>query len=440
MRRLAEHYLKHWKNSPTRKPLLIRGARQVGKSYTIREFAKKEFPSFLEVNLELHPELHSIFETPNPQEILKNLSLYFNQTITPQTLLFIDEIQECPKAISSLRYFFELNPEIPVIACGSLVEFVLNSEKLNIPVGRIEYMFFYPMNFLEFLDALGEEQLKQEIQNFSINKNFHNVIHEKLIRLYKDYIYIGGMPEVVKNYINSKNFFLVKQIQTSLLQTFRDDFGKYANLPKHKYLQKVLFKAPALIGKNLKYSAIDRETPSRDLKEALEMLHYAGIIHKIKAISTPQIPLSIHAKDKQFKIAMLDIGIVVRSIFLDYPPFEQNKTTQTYLGLLSEQFVIQEILAHNDMFEKLELYYWKRDKKGSSAEIDLLFLYKNEIIPVEVKSGKTGSLKSLQLYLHEYNPKLAIRFSEQPLSYYNKILSIPFYAISETKRLLKEIL
>lgn len=440
MNRIAFKYLKVWKNSNPRKPLLVRGARQVGKSYTIREFGKREFTNFLEVNLELHPELHKIFEIPHPKEILKNLELYFNQKINSDTLLFFDEVQECPKAISSLRYFFELTPEIPIIACGSLVEFVLNTEKLSIPVGRIQYMFFYPMSFLEFLEAIGEVHVLEAIQTISISKTFHSVVHEKLLKLYKDYIYIGGMPEAVQNYINSKNFTVVKQIQTSLLQTFRDDFGKYANLPKHKYLYKVLYKAPALIGKNLKYSAIDKETPSRDIKDALEMLGAAGLIHKIKAVSTPQIPLSMFAKDKQFKIAMLDIGLAVRSIFLDYPPFEQINIAQTYLGLLSEQFVIQELFAYNDMFEKTEFYYWKRDKKGSSAEIDLLLNYKNKILPIEIKSGKTGTLKSLQIYNKEYKPKVALRFSEQPISYYEKILSIPFYLISQVRRLLDEVL
>jgi uncharacterized protein len=439
MRRKIESYLLAWKDSPHRKPLLLRGARQVGKSYLIRNFAQEHFPSFVEINLELHPQVHSFFESANPYDIIRNFSVYFNKPINKDTLIFFDEIQECPKAISALRYFYELAPELSVISAGSLVDFVLDSPRTQVPVGRIQYLFLYPMNFEEYLSALSEDILIEFIRNYKLKDRVEQAIHQKLLNLYKDYLYFGGMPEIVSKYIKSQNYSEVKRNQIALLQTYRDDFGKYANLPRHKYLQKVFSKAPGLIGKNLKYSAIDKDTPSREIKDALSMLIQAGVIQKIQAVTTPNLPLSFSIKENHFKVNFLDIGLVVRSMFLDYPNINADNHLNVYSGILTEQFVTQEILTLHDPFEKPEYYFWKRDKKGSSAEVDLLFQFQSSIIPIEIKSGKTGSLKSLQIYKKEYNPRLSLRYSEHPLSFYDQILSIPLYMISETNRLIQSL-
>jgi hypothetical protein len=439
MKRTIERTLHTWKTQKQRKPLLLRGARQVGKSYLIRHFGKKEFDKYLEVNLELYPEIHNFFQTQKPNEIIKNLTIFFNTPIDKDTLVFLDEIQECPSAISSLRYFYELTPEIPIISAGSLVDFVLDSSKVQVPVGRIQYLFLYPLNFIEYLEALGEIQVINLLESIKIKDTIPLAIHQKLLKLYKDYIYVGGMPEVISHYIENKNFPEVKRSQISLLQTYRDDFGKYANLPRHKYLQKVLSKAPALISKNLKYSAIDKETPSRDIKDALDMLVQAGIIQKIKAVTNPNLPLHYYSKDNHLKIAFLDVGLVVRSMFLEYTSIDLPNSLNVYSGVLTEQFVIQELTSYHSPFEKQEFFYWKRDKKGSSSEIDLLYVLDSEVFPIEIKSGKTGTLKSLQIYKKEYNPKLCIRYSENPLSYYDNILSIPLYMISQTNRLIREL-
>lgn len=439
MNRAIEKHLVVWKNQSHRKPLLIRGARQVGKSFVVRQFGKKEFKRYLEVNLELHPEVHSFFDSSRPDEIKKNLSAFFNTPIEKDTLIFFDEVQECPKAISALRYFYELMPEIPIISAGSLVDFILDSSKVNVPVGRIQYIFMHPMSFREYLEALSEKPLLEIIQSVNLKERIHPTLHEKLLNIYKDYLYIGGMPEVMSHFLENRDYSEVKRKQISLLQTYRDDFGKYANLPRHKYLQKVFSKSPALIGKNLKYSAIDKETPSRDIKDALEMLVQAGIVQKIKATTTPALPLTYYMKENHLKVAYLDVGLVVRSMFLDYPSINAENPLNNYNGVLTEQFVVQEITSYNDPFEKRELFYWKRDKKGSSAEIDLLYVFESEVFPIEIKSGKTGSLKSLQIYKKEYNPKLSIRYSEHPLSFYDGILSIPLYLISETNRLIQTL-
>ncbi|MCB1177709.1 MAG: ATP-binding protein [Leptospiraceae bacterium] len=436
MKRRIYKNLLDWKNSKERKPLLIRGARQVGKSHLIKNFGKKNYKKFLEVNFELYPEVSNFFNSLNPEEIIKNLSIYFNQEITNGTLIFFDEIQECPQAITSLRYFYELKPELHVIGAGSLLEFVLNSSEINIPVGRIEYLFMYPLSFIEFLETLNENLLIELLQKAKSEKEINPVIHQKLLKLYRDYTYIGGMPEAMSNYTEERNYPQIKKIQTSLLQTYRDDFGKYSNLAKHKYLHKVFLKAPSLIGKIIKYSEIDRETPSRELKEALSLLEYAGLITRITSTTHPELPLSVYSKENQFKIHFLDIGLVIRAMLLEYTVVHSENIMGTYSGGLAEQFVLQELAAYNDPYEKREMYFWKRDKRGSSAEIDTLIVYNSIIIPVEVKSGKTGSLKSLQLYKKLYNPNICIRYSEHQLSFYDSILSIPLYMISETNRLL----
>jgi predicted AAA+ superfamily ATPase len=304
------------------------------------------------------------------------------------------------------------------------------------PVGRIQYLFMYPLSFIEFLEALKENLLLELIHTIHPEKKIESVLHQKLLKLYKDYIYIGGMPEPLSNYIEERNYSEIKKIQTSLLQTYRDDFGKYSNLAKHKYLHKVFHKVPTMIGKIIKYSEIDRETPSRELKEALSLLENAGLVTRITSTTTPELPLSLHSKETQFKFHFLDIGLVIRAMFLEYTVVHSENLLGTYSGGLAEQFALQEISANQEPYEKREMYFWKRDKRGSSAEVDTLYIHNSAVIPVEIKSGKTGSLKSLQLYKTLYNPKISIRYSEHSLSYYDGILSIPLYMISETNRFL----
>ncbi|MCB1192643.1 MAG: ATP-binding protein [Leptospiraceae bacterium] len=430
-----------WKDSPYRKPLIIRGARQVGKSYLIREFAKNEFESFVEINLELQPELKACFNTKMPDKILKSIQLILNKEIKAgQTIFFLDEIQECPEAILSLRYFYELMPELHVIAAGSLLEFALNREEFRSPVGRIEYLHLYPLSFEEFLNALDEGLILKFLHEVKLSDEFASPVHEKLLELYKDYLLVGGMPEVVKTYRETKNFTTIKKIQISLLQTYRDDFSKYGSSAKQKNLEKVFYHVPVILGKKIKYVEIDKDTPSRELKNAIDLLESAGVVNRVVASSKAQLPLSYYAKDNFFKLIFLDTGLALRTTGLEETVFTSPNLLGVYEGGLAEQFVGQELIANSDPLEKAKLYNWERMKPSSTAEVDYLFVYKSNIYPVEVKAGKTGSLKSLQVYNKENMNQISIRYSKLPLSFHEGLLSVPLYMIAETSKLIDEAL
>jgi len=406
----------------------------------VREFGKNEFSNFIEINFELQPELKNSFKDKKPESILKNLELYLNRKIELEnTILFLDEIQECPEAIFSLRYFYEQIPTLAVIAAGSLLEFALNSEEYRSPVGRIQFLYLYPLSFHEFLEAIGETIVLEFLHRVNLSDEFSPIVHEKLLNLYKDYLIIGGMPEAVKVYTETKNFSLVKQIQLSLLLTYRDDFSKYAGKVKQKYLEKVFYSIHTMLGKKIRYSEIDRETPSRELKNAVELLESAGVVNKVIGTNNTELPLSYHAKDNFYKLTFLDTGLSLKASGLEETILTSPNILGVYEGGLAEQFVGQELLAYSNPEERVKFFYWERFKRGSSAEIDYLFTYKSQVYPVEVKAGKTGSLKSLKLYKEEMQNQISIRYSKLPLSYYEGLLSIPLYMIAETERLLEVI-
>ncbi len=439
-RALEQSILPLWKTSKDHKPLLIRGARQVGKTYSIRSFAQKNFKNLVELNFELNPELKKIFQTPNPLEIVKQINLTLNTHIEPgETLLFLDEIQECPQAITSLRYFYENLPDLHVIGAGSLLEFALDDKALKMPVGRVQYVYLQPLSFEEFLSALNEEGLKDYLQEISLKKPIPEVLHNKLMGLLKDYLRIGGMPAVVKGFLENRESSDYQNQQTLLLQTFRDDFGKYASSKsKQIHLQKIFQTAPALVGQRYKYTHVDRDTQARDLKEALFLLSQAGVLYKICAASAHGLPLQVN--EDKFKILFLDAGLMQRGCGLDAQIALSEDFLAINAGALAEQFVGQELLALSNPYEDRKLFFWVRDKKSSQAEIDYLITHESKIIPIEVKSGSTGRLKSLKVFMEEHKTKVGIRLSGHPLSFHEKVLSVPLYAMSQMERLLEEVL
>ncbi|MBF0493375.1 MAG: ATP-binding protein [Deltaproteobacteria bacterium] len=429
--------LPQWKQNLDRKPLLLRGARQVGKTHLIRDFGKENFDEIVEINFELQPELKKVFETLDPQKIIRDLSLFLNVSIqAPSSLLFLDEIQECPSAITALRYFYEKMPELAVIAAGSLLEFCLSDKTFRMPVGRVQYLYLQPFSFEEFLSALGEEPLRQSLKEISIENPLSEIIHEKLLKIFRDYCRIGGMPAVLKAYLadpHSKNY---QDQQTLLLQTYRDDFGKYAKSRLQiSNLQKVFLSAPRMVGQRYKFSEVDRESPSRDLKEALFLLTQAGVVHRVSAASSHGLPFQVN--DNKFKIAFLDVGLMQRACGLDVDIALSEDFMAINAGAVAEQVVAQELIASADPHEERPLYFWARDKKNSQAEIDYLVTLGAKIIPIEVKAGSTGALRSLRIFMEENQSSRAVRFSAHPLSLHDKILSLPLYAIGQMNRLLK---
>ena len=439
MKRDVEKVLKKWKDEKRRYPLLVRGARQVGKSYSIKKFASEDFENLVEINFEQNPKYKACFDTLNPEKIIESISVLSNSDITPgKTLLFLDEIQECPSAIVSLRYFYEQYSDLHVVGAGSLLEFALSQEDFKMPVGRIQYVYLKPLSFLEFLDAIGEEKIRNIIENLSQNNLPSKVIHEHMLSFIRLYSIIGGMPAAVYEYINSKDIKRCLNIQTIIIQTYRDDFGKYASRVKYKYLQKTFYGVPKMVGKKFKYSNIDRDMQSRDLKEALTLLEKAGVVFRVKHTNGNGLPLEAEAKENIFKTVFLDIGLMqnICGLNSDILLTSNEDFIKVNEGAIAEQFVAQELLNYQDCYTQPSLYYWVREAKNSSAEVDYVIPCCSKAIPIEVKSGKTGTLRSMHLYLKKANLSVGVKISLLPFDYTLPVISIPFYAIKKIPELI----
>jgi predicted AAA+ superfamily ATPase len=444
-------YLNDWKIRKNRRPLIIRGARQVGKTYLVREFAS-QFEVFIEINFDESPEKSKLFEPSDVHEIIQLLEIDFNTKINhKKTLIFLDEIQAVPAILSKLRYFFEKVPELCIIAAGSLLDFTLSNYKFSMPVGRIEYMFMGQMTYEEFLLAKGEDSLVGFLQNYSIKKKMPFSVHAKCLKYLKHYFYVGGMPAAVKTYIETNDFKLVSLEHNIILQTVAADFSKYKGKADIELLQKTFSKIPQLIGRKLKYVNIDSNVRAKDLAPCLNLLVLAKIIYLVKHSSGNGLPLSSEVNDRDFKPLFLDIGLVLASLKLKLTDiYSYEDVTLVNSGALAEQFIGQHLLFQNNSFEEPELYYWNRESRSASSEIDYLISHKNKIIPVEVKSGKTGSLKSMQVFVSKKNIDLGIRFNADIPSLIEtesiiptlkkkkyKLLSLPMYLVDELPRILE---
>ena len=398
MKRIITDKLVRWKTSKTRKPLLIRGARQVGKTYSIMEFAKTHFNGNVHsINFEKNPEYHSIFEQNlDSTRIIAELELILNKRIIPgNDLLFFDEIQECPKAIMSLRYLYEEKPELHVIAAGSLLEFAL--QDISFPVGRLQIMFMYPMTFEEYLNATGKELLSEKIKQPNIQLS--NAVIKMVNNEMYNYFVVGGMPECVLTFVNTGSFVETINIQADLIATYRQDFSKYSGHSDKRCLNSVLTSAARKTGEQIKYSKLDENYTNPTIKKAFNLLETARLFTKVKAASPSGVPLGASASEKKFKIVFLDIGLLSNLCgFYPSKNITKQKLTSAFNGKMAEQFAGQEIRTKSSG----NLYYWSRDARGSSAETDYLIEKEGEVIPIEVKSGKSGSLKSLHLLLDTF--------------------------------------
>ncbi len=443
MKRDIDHTLRTWKKEAHRYPILLRGARQVGKTYSVRQFGKAEFENMVEVNFEQKPQYIACFDTLEPAKILETISVLSRSDIFPgKTLLFLDEIQECPKAISALRYFYEEMPDLHVIGAGSLLEFALSQKNLRMPVGRIQYLYMKPLSFFEFLENTGESRTRKLIENASWDNLPSPSIHSHLLKLIRKYSVVGGMPAVVSEYISSSNLEKCFQIQTIIIQTYRDDFGKYASKVKHKYLEKIFFAVPKMVGNKFKYAHVDHQMQSRDLGEALTLLEKAGVVYRIKQTSGQGLPLEANARERHFKVTFLDIGLMqnicgLSSDLLMSPDEDYIKVNE---GAVAEQLTAQELLAYSDHFSAPSLHYWAREAKSSNAEVDYLIPCQSASLPIEVKAGKTGTLRSMHIFLKQYNISAGVRISQNYFNSALPIISLPFYAVKKIPHLLKSII
>ncbi|NOX85740.1 MAG: AAA family ATPase, partial [Chlorobi bacterium] len=310
MYREALDFLKDWKTRRNRKPLIIRGARQVGKTFLVEQMAN-EFDLFIKINFEENPEYKSLFLTNDVKSILENISLEFRTKIDPgKTLLFLDEIQACPEAIPTLRYFYEKVPQLYLIAAGSLLDHILNNMKYSMPVGRVEFLYLYPLSFREFLIAAGEDMLVDFLTAFRPGKEISGLIHNKLLKLLRNYFFIGGMPEAVKTYFETSDLLEVERVHESILISMELDFTKYSRNNQPEFLRKVFRYVPRGIGKKVKYANIDRLVKSTYLKQAFFKLEMSRIIHRILATSAADVPLDDGVKEDVFKPLFFDIGLV----------------------------------------------------------------------------------------------------------------------------------
>ena len=444
MFRYAEKSLQKWMEKKEKSPLLIRGARQVGKTYLVENLAKRYFEQVFVINFEFMPEYAACFSTLDPHEIIKRFNLLHGGEVRLEnSLLFLDEIQQCPEAILALRYFKEKMPELAVIAAGSLLEFVLHDQAFRMPVGRVEFMYLYPLSFKEFLLAIGDQSLVKWIESLELKQtedSLYPILHEKCLKRVREYCLVGGMPEAIQAYIqNPHSFQEVQNQQSKLLQGYLLDFGKYAKTHiQHRNLQQVFGKLSHQVASQLKYSQLDPDLPSRDVKYALEMLRLAGLCHFIRGTSGAGIPLEALVNEKKLKLVYGDVGLYLRSLYLDPGKMLLEDLSLINEGSVAEQYVAQELLVQKPSFEKGLLYFWARDNKGSQAEVDYLWQWHDQIIPLEVKAGASGWLKSLNLFRETYLSPFGVRISSRPLQWdeSQKLWSIPFYLVSELERLL----
>jgi uncharacterized protein len=435
MKRALTHELIAWKNRPDHKPLLVRGARQIGKTYLIETFAKENFEDFVTVNFEEMKEVKKTFDGDlSPALILRDLSARLNRPITAgKTLLFFDEIQACPNALLSLRFFKEQMPELHIIGAGSLLEFILGDEQFSFPVGRIEYLYMRPLSFAEFLEAKGDKEAIAWLKEATPQNPIGAATHAKLLQTVREYFIIGGMPEAVSSFIKTNQFLRVDTIHQHLLNTYENDLGKYPRSSQQKFMRLLFEKAPSLIGEHFKYAKIHPHAQSRDYLESLEVLTRTGILHQVFANSALGIPLAVQKNEKKFKLLFLDIGLLPQASPVSL--IDADNLVLYNRGVLAEQFVGQEFVAYSKPYSPSPLYYWEREKPGTQAEVDYIIEVGSHIIPIEVKAGAQGRLKSLKQFMADRKSLLGIRISEAPLSLENHILSVPFYMIQEIPRL-----
>ena len=454
MYRSALDYLIKWKMRARRKPLIIRGARQVGKSYLVTMFAEHHFSDFIEINFEKDQGIISLF-SGTPEKTIKLLELKYNKTIDIEnTLLFLDEIQAAPEVFAKLRYFYEDLPGLHIIAAGSLLEFILEDHSFSMPVGRIEYLHLGPMSFEEFLAANGNTLLLDFIQRYSVSEDVPDSVHSDLISLFKTYLIIGGMPEAILAFVETKSFHESEIVKASILGTYEDDFNKYSSRINHTQLLNVFNKLPRMVGEKFKYVNIDRNERAQRIAKALHMLEMATITYRVKHSSCDGVPLGSQANDKKFKILFLDVGLMARACGMSMLDIENSDDLMMVnSGRLCEQFVGQHLLYSDKYYQKPDLFYWVREAKSSSAEVDYIISSGSNIIPVEVKAGKTGRLKSLHQFIKEKGVDSAVRINlAKPSVFLNsnklpggqsveyRLLSIPFYLIGQTRRMILEML
>ncbi len=446
-------YLYDWSTQSPLKPVVIRGARQVGKSTLVREFARTARFSLVELNFERNPEFREAFVFRDPVRILSTLTLLTGQTVAPGTsLLFLDEIQAAPEALAALRYFHEEMPELHVVAAGSLMEFALADTRFSTPVGRVEYLHLGPMEFEDFLDATGHPELASHLCELSLSDLDEGAIpgpvHRKCLDLLRHYWVVGGLPEAVSAWVQSRDFTRVSRIHRSVVGTYRDDFNKYSHGSLKGRMQMVFDRLPGMVGRKFKYVQVSRDHRAAELADALRHLCMARVASKIHHTSANGMPLAVEADERRFKCLYMDVGLMCAALHLDVLHLGRQDPTLVNGGAVAEQFIGQHLLHSGPRHETPALYYWTREVRNAAAEVDYLMAPARRVVPVEIKAGTTGSLRSVHQFLKEKRRDFALRFNADVPSLLHDskglpdgtridyhLLSLPHYMVGQARRL-----
>lgn len=457
MKREKLSNLINWFQQDTpRKPLIIRGARQVGKSTLVRLFAEAVGKRLVTVNLERHVEMDVVFASLDLQKILPALeALPGAGPIDDNVILFLDEIQATPHALAALRYFYEERPMLPVVAAGSLLEFVLADHSFSMPVGRVGFLQLDPMSFEEFLEALEEAVLLERLRGIRPDRDLDPVSHQRLTELFTIYSYVGGMPEAVAMWVKSKSPIRVREVHDALIETYKADFAKYGLRQDLTDLHTLFDRATRSIGRKVKYAALLPEEQSRFVRRLLDLLVAARLYYKVHHADCQGFPLRAGINDRVYKLLMLDVGIFNAVCRCEWKSLTENiKTSVAHRGALAEQLVGQELLASSIIGASDNLVYWLREGRGNNAETDYVVGVSGQIIPIEVKSGEAGSLKSLFVFAEAHHSLRVVRFdlgqpSIQRVSHAAReprgstvtvdLWSLPLYAAGQLGRILNDV-
>jgi uncharacterized protein len=424
--------LELWKKEKNAKPLLVRGARQVGKSTAIRKLATL-FPHFLEINFEEQRQVHKVFEGDlDPVLLCETLSALYQVPIIPgETLLFFDEIQACIPAISSLRFFHEKYPALHVIAAGSLLEFALE-EIPSFGVGRIRSMFVYPLSFNEYLDAVGERGLLSLKAKATTTMRLPEPVHQKLIQHVKRFLVLGGMPEVVATYVAHKDLNRCSRILDDLVTSLKADFAKYNKHVPYLRIAEVFDSVVQQSGGKFVYTKSATESNYRQIKEAVDLLAMGGLVITVTHTSANGIPLGAEVNARLRKLLLLDTGVFQRLLQLNIGDLLiETDFDLVNKGAIAEQYVGLELLKASSCYRQEELFYWHREAKSSNAEVDYVVQKSGDVIPLEVKSGKKGSMRSINIFMEEKKSRYGVRFSLENYSAYDNIRIYPLYAVGD---------
>lgn len=428
MKRKISEQLSEWKDKAGRMPLIVDGARQVGKTYIIQEFGKEQFENTVYLNMETETALTRLLESEiAPDKIIQFIEALKNvRIIAGKTLIFFDEIQACERALMSLKYFCEQAPQFHVVAAGSLLGVAINRKRCPYPVGKVEEMRLYPLDFEEFLWATGKESLASEIRShFRADEKMQEVWHDMALDSYRDYFIVGGMPAAVAEFVRTGSFIQVQQIQSGIQNQYVADMAKYADNPTSVKIRACYNSIPIQLAKEntkFQYKVVQRGGTATIFGEAIEWLEFAGIVIKCRRLEHGFIPIKAYIDLADFKLYMADIGLLTMASGIPLQtilsPIEEDNT---YLGAMTENFVAQALVAGGHSAN-----YWQSDGK---AEVDFVLQLDGKVVPVEVKKGKRNRSKSLGVFAERYKSEYALRISKKNFGFENGIKSVPLYAV-----------